>query len=238
MSTRQATESPATEQLPELSPVAGSLLISLAFWFSLILASMLYAGVSLSPKLAEWLAVRDQHQANGLMLQTLEREADQLERLILAARQDPQFAAQLSRDGYGRRIASEDTTVPDAPKTSLSGPAFPNPAFLNAEGATEPSQGSIHPQYRRVIQQLAGDELLRRWLLYISATITILAFTLLNDAGRIAAVGSVHAVTTLCQSIASRYTKSHGSKSADMSNPILEPSDHEPPPAERGGRNS
>ena len=55
----------------------------------------MYAAVSLSPKLADWISVRQQHAANAVRLQEMEDEADYLERVAEALKSDPEFAHRL-----------------------------------------------------------------------------------------------------------------------------------------------
>jgi len=63
------TSEPASEESAMISQTAGSLLISLAFWMSLLIAATMYAGVALSPKLADWINVRQQYLSNAMRLQ-------------------------------------------------------------------------------------------------------------------------------------------------------------------------
>ncbi len=88
---------PVPEKPVEVSQATGSLLMSLAFWLTLVTAAGMYAAVSLSPKLVQWMMVRQQLTSNALRLQQLENEADYLERVADALKKDPEFAERLVR---------------------------------------------------------------------------------------------------------------------------------------------
>ena len=83
---------PTSEELISVPQTVGSFLISTAFWAALMVSAVMYAAVSLTPKMADWISVRQQHAANAMRLQELEDEADYLERVAAALKRDPEFA--------------------------------------------------------------------------------------------------------------------------------------------------
>ncbi|MEJ7590584.1 MAG: hypothetical protein WKF77_03490 [Planctomycetaceae bacterium] len=103
-------EPTAEEQIP-VPQAVGSLLISIAFWISLLVSTVMYAAVSLSPKLADWISVRQQHAANAGRLQELEYEVDYLERVAAALKSDPEFAHRLVQTTQSGSTQSEFVPV-------------------------------------------------------------------------------------------------------------------------------
>lgn len=162
---------PTAEELDAVPQTVGSFLMSIAFWFTLVLSAVMYAGVALSPKLADWISVRQQHAANAVRLQELEDEADYLERVAATLKSDPEFAHRLvhaTQSGSSQREFTPVSTGPGAGEAHVK-PVVP--------------ESLVEPAVADVVMHLASHQQHRTWLLTGAAGFTILAFTLLNESG-------------------------------------------------------
>ena len=162
---------PTSEVLTSVPPTVGSFLISVAFWSTLLVSALMYAAVSLSPKLADWISVRKQHAANAMRLQELEDEADYLERVAAALKSDPEFAQRLVHATQSGSTQHEFVPVSD----SL--------IFGETNGKLSVARPLVQPAVADVVMHLASHQQHRTWLLFGAAGLTILAFTLLNESG-------------------------------------------------------
>jgi hypothetical protein len=166
----QETEEPAEAHPTRVSASAGSFLVSVAFWLSLATAVVIYASVALSPKLANWITVRQQYFTNAARLKELEDEADYMESVVAALKADPDFAMRLARQNAG----SADFRI-DAPTA-------------NSKATSEIQQVAVpvplrHPQVVQAIFHLATHQEHRRWLSMTSALLVLIGFTFLNESG-------------------------------------------------------
>ncbi|MBL8812807.1 MAG: hypothetical protein JNM43_21760 [Planctomycetaceae bacterium] len=203
----QDSEHNLTEPADELqSPAessAGSLLVSLSFWCTLTAASLMYAAVSLSPKLEEWLTARDQYTTNAHRLQVLENEVDDLERVVTAMKKDPEFARRMSEQIRLLPGSVAESSFQDSHVDPLDAPAHaPAGAFSNE--VRLPS-ASLPRELRRWILDLATDPKLRRWMLATSAGLTLLAFTLLNESGKAIVLTVVGSIAAIFKGAVGRY---------------------------------
>lgn len=162
---------PSSEELTSVRQTVGSLLISIAFWSTLLVSAVMYAAVSLSPKLADWISVRQQHAANAVRLQGLEDEADYLERVAAALKSDPEFAHRLIHATQSG--ASQNEFVPVSNSQIFGG----------AKAKSSPPRSLVQPAVAEVVMHLASHRQHRTWLLFGAAGLTIFAFTLLNESG-------------------------------------------------------
>lgn len=162
---------PTAEELDAVPQTVGSFLMSIAFWSALVLSVVMYAGVALSPKLADWISVRQQHAANAVRLQELEDEADYLERVAAALKTDPEFAHRLVDATQSGSTQQEFVPV----SNSL--------AFGGTQVKPTVPQSLVQPAVAEVVMHLASHQQHRTWLLIGAAGLTILAFTLLNESG-------------------------------------------------------
>ena len=166
-------ESEPTFEQPEMVPqTVGSLLVSVSFWFVLLVAAGMYAAVALAPKLASWMNAHEQYADNAARLAALEEEADYLERLTAALKSDPAFAVRLV-DAAQRQSARETGLV------GFSGDSLPSEPPANS-GVV---QSAIQQPLAGLVFHLASHEPHRNWLLVGSCSLTLLAFSLLNEAG-------------------------------------------------------
>jgi cell division protein FtsB len=82
--------------------------VSLLFWMLLLTAAMLFAAVSLAPKLVTVRSLSLQHHHQQLRLLHLEQQTEQLERVVLALEQDPQFSAEIARLEFDAQRPGEE----------------------------------------------------------------------------------------------------------------------------------
>lgn len=194
---------PADELQSPAESSAGSLLVSLSFWCTLTAASLMYAAVSLSPKLEEWLTARDQYATNAHRLQVLENEVDDLERVVTAMKKDPEFA---------RRMSEQIQLLPG----SVAQSSFQNSPHQTTDASTHISAGthgnevrlpsaSLPRELRRWILDLATDPKLRTWMLATSAGLTLLAFTLLNESGKAIVLTVTGTIAAIFKGAVGRY---------------------------------
>lgn len=193
------TTAPATVEPIQVSQSAGSLLMSLAFWITLVSAALMYAGVSLSPKLADWMQARHQLTSNAYRLQQLENEADYLERIADALKKDPQFAQRLVQLSQS----------PTSEAALLDSEAIAAQLRSETKSAVKRSESGwlADPRVHSAVIRLASDLDLRRRLLIAAAASTLFAFTLLNDAGAKFAIAAFVWIRSAVGLIFSRYRK-------------------------------
>ena len=167
----ESTE-PTTVEPAQVPQSVGSFFMSVSFWFALTVAGSMYAAVALSPKLAAWINVRQQYVTNATRLIQLEDEVDYLERVAEALKTDPEFAKRLIR--ANQNPGSQETQFIPVSKGLL---------FGGSETKEYTVPEVVRPAFAKIVFHLASHEQHRTWLLAGSAGLTLLAFTLLNDAG-------------------------------------------------------
>ena len=165
------TLEPTSEGLTTVPQTVGSFLMSIAFWSALLVSAVMYAAVALSPKLADWISVREQHAANAVRLQELEDEVDYLERVSAALKNDPEFAHRLVQATQSG--STENEFVP------VSGSLV----FGGVQEKSSAEQPLVQPAVAETVMYLASHQKHRTWLLSGAAGLTVLAFTLLNESG-------------------------------------------------------
>jgi len=190
------TPEPASEESEMISQTTGSFLLSVAFWLVLLFAASVYAAVALSPKIADWITIRQQYLTNARRLTQLEDEADYLERVAAALKSDPEFARRLVRANQN----------PDSGGSELV-PVSQDLLFGGTAMKAEPEVQVIQPAVAKLVYHLASHSQHRTWLLMIAAGMTLMAFTLLNDAG-VGIVRAGLAVAATCVSVVTeRYRR-------------------------------
>jgi hypothetical protein len=187
---------PASESPETVSQTAGSLLMSVAFWLALLAAAAMYAAVALSPKLADWVNVRQHYLSNAERLKQLEDEVDYLERVATALKSDPEFAIRLVRANQDPR-SSDSEFVPVANDLVFSGG--------QQVAVTQPQV--LQPRLVNLIFHLASHRQHRHWLLITSASLTLVAFTLFNDTGVGIVRITLNASAAIVSATTSRYRK-------------------------------
>ena len=175
----------------------GSLLMSVAFWSTLLVAAAMYSAVALSPKLAGWINAHQQYAGNAARLAELEDEADYLERLSAALKSDPAFAVQLLDATQG--TSAQDTD---------SGPTSRNGLGTEPRANSPVVNSGIQPQLAGLVFDLATHEEHRKWLLIGSCGLTLLAFSLLNEAGAGVLLSMLSIISVAVRTTVGRYQSS------------------------------
>jgi len=196
---------PTSEELTTVPQTVGSFLISIAFWSALLLSAVMYAGVALSPKLADWISVRQQHAANAVRLQELEDEIDYLERVSVALKSDPEFAHRLVHATQSG--STENEFVP------VSGSLV----FGGVRDKPTIEQPLVEPAVAELVLHLASHQKHRTWLLLAAAGLTVLAFTLLNESGTGIMQAAYGAVRHFADAAVARYRQDLPAESTDVS---------------------
>lgn len=185
---------PTSEEPSLASQTVGAFMMSVAFWLSLLTSVLMYAAVSLSPKLADWINVRQQHASNAARLAQLEDEADYLERVAAALKSDPEFVQQLV--GAEKSSPAEDARLVTVTQDLL---------FEESARSIQEPTHIIPPALANLVFHLSSDQQHRTWLLVSAAGLTLLAFTLLNDAGSGIAVWAMNALFVTVRAAVGRY---------------------------------
>ncbi|MGE3313798.1 MAG: hypothetical protein AB7O26_01695 [Planctomycetaceae bacterium] len=145
---------------------------SLAFWLCLVAAAGLFASVTLAPRLAAHLELKEEYQANQIELVGMESRMQYLEKVAEALKNDPQFAAEVARIDFDAARPGDERIAVD--KTlSLSAPKYDPPALPEAE---------VAPWYAPIAETLARSAALRPLTLLVAAALVVVAFTFLHDA--------------------------------------------------------
>jgi cell division protein FtsB len=171
--------------------------ISLAFWFSLLAATAAFAAVGLSPKLMEKARLAGEYTANHERLLRIERENEQLQRVIDAIRNDPEFASELKRVefdavGTGEEIIPVDTSLKLEPREIASTVTVPvvSPVW-----------------YQPLVAPFAERRLLRQTLLAAAAALIVVSFTWFQPGGPRPVRRTVTAGRGFWQTLRARYVR-------------------------------
>ena len=194
---------PTSEELMSVPQTVGSFLISIGFWSTLLVSSSMYAAVSLSPKLADWISVRQQHAANAMRLQELEDEADYLESVAAALKSDPEFAHRLVHATQSGNTQNEFVPV--------SGSLI----FGGTKAKSSVPRPLVQPAVAEIVMHLASHQQHRTWLLFGAAGLTILAFTLLNESGAGIMQAACSSMAGFSQAAVARYRQGSPVASGD-----------------------
>lgn len=171
--------------------------ISLMFWLSLLVAAILFAVVSLAPKLEVYLQLRDQFEVNQHKLVAMEREAEQLQQVIDAIKTDTDFAAELIRIEFDAVGPGEEVIPVDSP--------------LKLDARESKTQVSSEPSpldpIKPFVSRLASDAELRIMLLGTATLMVILSFTILQPPRADAAAIRQHQQGSFWKSLRGRYAR-------------------------------
>ena len=148
---------------------------SLLFWLSLIVAVGLFAIATLSPRLHDWIRLRNRYHANQVRLVGLEKQIDFLSTVSSELRDNPDFAAELARVDLGltrfgdeRIPVSDELTLRTARQVSLQNtPEIPLPAWSP------------------FVDQFALSRRLRLAIVVAAGVLIVLAFTCMNESSEL-----------------------------------------------------
>lgn len=216
------TNEPVADLQNPAESSTGSLIVSLSFWCSLMAASLMYAAVSLSPRLEEWLTARDQYAANAHRLHVLENEVDYLERVVDAMKKDPEFARRMSEQIQLSPGAVAESAFETAAAVAVDG--SPSSSVVQAMTPPRLPSSALPREFRGWILDLATNPELRTWLLATAAGLTLLAFTLLNESGKAIVLAVFGAIATVFHGISGRYFRREAPANAESSGSTEQPS--------------
>ena len=173
------------------------MVISLVFWLFLFAAGILFAIVSLSPKLLVYLQLRSQFDVNQRRLVMLEQQAEQLRRVINAIRTDTDFAAELTRIEFDAVLPGEEVIpVDSALKLDARSVETPLPDFPAASEWYEP-----------LVNHLASDHELRMGFLACAMLLVIVSFTLLQPMNHEQIATASHPTNSIWRNLRKRYAR-------------------------------
>jgi hypothetical protein len=176
------------------------MMISLGFWFCLLISAVLFAVVALSPKLLTYLQLRHQFDSNQLQLVALERQAGQLRRVVEAVRDDEDFAAELTRIEFDAVQPDEEILPVDG---SLTLDAI-------ATGSSTSLLAVMDPWYEPVVRFLASDARSRLSILGSAALLVVISFTILQPDEPARASAKARGQVSLWRSLRNRYVRRVG----------------------------
>lgn len=198
------TNEPVADLQNPAESSTGSLIVSLSFWCSLTAASLMYAAVSLSPRLEEWLTARDQYASNAHRLHVLENEVDYLERVVDAMKKDPEFARRMSEQ---IQLSPSPVSESGFEPTTVAAPDGTPPSSVSVSTMEQPRlpSAALPGELRKGILDLATNSELRTGLLAFAAGLTLLAFTLLNESGKAIVLAVFGTIGSMLRGVTGRY---------------------------------
>jgi cell division protein FtsB len=159
-------QSNAPQSLPP--ETAYGMAISLLFWFCLLLAALFFAAVSLAPKLLDSLQLRSQFDRNQRQLVAMERQTEQLQRVIEAIQTDADFSAELTRSEFDAVLPGEEV-IPVEMDLKLDLRSLETPAL--------PPIQAVQEWFEPIVLRLASDTRLRNGFLGAAILLVIVSFT-------------------------------------------------------------
>lgn len=145
--------------------------VSLSFWLTLLCAAVLYAGVALSPRLLAHIELQRRFYESQVRLVQLERQAEQLARVVQALHTEPDFAAELARVDFDAVRPGEEH-IPVEPELALD---------TRTSAAPSPLPAATLPWYAPLVKQPAENHQLRNALLVAAAVLVLFGFTCLHE---------------------------------------------------------
>jgi len=186
--------SPTTPAAPP--ETLSGLIVSLLFWLSVFGAALLFAAVALSPKLIELGRLQRDFAAGQHELVQMEQQNEQLQRVVDAIRNDPEFAAELTRIEFDAVPPDEEVIPVDS---SLR---------LSPQTVTAGTSGPVSvPWYQPYLILLASDVSVRQRLLAASALLVVISFTWFQPASSRPSARSESPSFSVWQAIKRRYTR-------------------------------
>jgi cell division protein FtsB len=153
---------------------AAGLVLSLAFWLSLVVAAGLFAMGTLSPKVVTGWRHAAELERQTARVSALAGEVERLEREAHALESDPDYLAARARQDLG--LKPEGTrlikVLGDAPLASV------------VEEPVEPVESPA--PFLIWVQRVAGDSLLRARMLTVAAALVLFGFAFLHERRRVA----------------------------------------------------
>lgn len=155
---------------PPSPPVERSILVSVAFWLCLLSSAVLFASVSLAPRLVEWhelqLSTIDRQQ----QLIELELHIQHLDKVVYALEHDPHFREEIARREIGG--GAGDGSIPLDKSLTVD---------MTAPRTSGPNVPLVVPWYIPILKTLSVPSDWRRRVLWISAGLCLIAFVVLRE---------------------------------------------------------
>lgn len=175
------------------------LIVSLLFWCCLLLAASLFASVALSPKLAETLRLRDLYATNQLKLVAIERQNEQLQRVVEAIQNDQDFATEMTRIEFDA-VRADEEIIPVAADLKLE---------TRGLETLRPQPVAPRAWHRPWLTMLTENDSLRSGLLGAAAVLVIVSFTWFQPASAARIAQQVRFGRTAWQALRNRYVQPH-----------------------------
>lgn len=234
----------AGSTLHELSP-AQSLVVSFLFWATLLVAILLHAGLTLSPRLLSLFRLQAEQAVLESELLARQQQAERLERLVAAMRDDPDFlerlvgselslapsgVVHLPLDPALEFDARPDRSLSNSNLTRKSSP--PTPPTLTFPPAqrknttqeinTEQTMETPPAWLTSVLESLANPGKLRSQLSLTMLSLFLIAFLFLNESFFTGHLG--HGLLQLLSGIARRYRCAESSQHSSLKHANSTPS--------------
>ena len=173
------------------------LIVSLLFWACLLLAASLFASVALAPKLTETLRLRDLYTVNQLKLVSVERQNEQLQRVVEAIQHDKDFATEMTRIEFDA-VRSDEEIIPVAADLKLETRGIETPRVQPVVSRA---------WYRPWLTLLTENDSLRSSLLGSAAVLVVVSFTWFQPASADRIAKQVQFGRTAWQALRKRYVQ-------------------------------
>ncbi len=189
--------SPVTSSGNSATETVSGLIVSLLFWFCLLLAASLFAAVALAPKLAETLRLRDLHATNQLKLVSVERQNEQIQLVVEAIQNDKDFALEMTRIEFDA-VRSDEEILPVAAALKLETRGIETPRAHPVV---------VRAWYRSWLTMLTENDSLRSALLGAAAVLVVVSFTWFQPASADRIAQRVRLGRTAWQALRNRYVQ-------------------------------
>ena len=156
--------------------VKRGILVSLLFWFCLVVAAGLFSAVALALKMLTNLRLRNECRLNQHQLVAIEKQVNYLQRVAEALKNEPQFAEELVRIDF-------DAVRPGDERIAVDPSLHLDVAFDQSDSQIAlPQQSSALTVWQEpVLQEFTENRRLRLAFLVSAGCITLLSFTFLGE---------------------------------------------------------
>ena len=188
---------PAGTSAPSAPETLSGMVVSLLFWSTLLAASLLFAAVSLSPKLLEMLRLQDDYDSTQFRLVQVEQQNEQLQRVVEAIRRDKDFAAEMTRIEFDA-VRRDEEIIPVDADLRLSPRELGNlrsPAMIP------------RAWYRPLLVPFVENDSLRMSLLGTAAALVVISFTWMQPATARQLTRPIGACRSAWHAVRARYTR-------------------------------
>lgn len=157
-------------------PSLSSTVISLAFWMTLICASVMYGMLALSNRFQEQLDLQAQAAENEHQADLLQSEIDHLARLLTAYRSDPDFIQRVVEKDFGQDVLESQA---HSQRVVLN--LEPSLMFDARDFRQDTAEAAADPWYQIWVERLATPGDFRSRWQWAMLTLFGLSFICLNE---------------------------------------------------------